>query len=278
MPKQLIELNSMISIPIKKNSDIEKIKRVCSHTVQILDELNQIVKPGISTLEIDEFVHERTIDLGAVPATLGYKGYPKSCCTSLNDVICHGIPASSEVLKEGDIVNIDITCKKYGFHGDSSRMWCVGSVSPEASKLCEVTRIALYEGIKAVKPGAKFGDIGASINKFIQESKCGFSIVREFTGHGIGKKFHEPPQILHIDEPGRGAEMKPGMVFTIEPMINTGDWKARISEEDGWRATTVDGGLSAQWEHTVVVTRQGVEILTLSERDQPFLSENKISL
>ena len=206
---------------------------------------------------------------GAMPSTLNYKGYPKSTCISINDVVCHGIPSPYTLLKDGDIVNIDVSAYKNGFHGDSSRMYLVGgeaACTPDALQLVEVTRRAMYAGIAEVKPGARVSDIGAAIQEFIKHSGLNYGIVREYTGHGVGREFHEPPQVLHFGRRGQGDILKPGMTFTIEPMINTGTHKTSLSPLDGWTVRTADGGLSAQWEHTVLVTDDSVEILTKSSR------------
>jgi methionyl aminopeptidase len=216
------------------------------------------VVPGVTTGDINRWVHEYTLAHGATPAPLNYRGYPKSVCTSVNDVVCHGIPDGT-VLKEGDILNIDVTSILDGYYGDSSRMFLIGEVPEEARNLVEVTRECLYLGIEQVKPDNTFGDIGHAIQKHAE--RHGYSVVRAFVGHGIGIQFHEPPNVLHYGEPGTGATLEPDMVFTIEPMINAGGYDVRVLE-DGWTAVTVDGSLSAQWEHTVRVTEDGVEILT----------------
>lgn len=242
--------------------------RAASHlTAQILDAVGEIVKPGVSTEEINTFVHKMTVDSGAVPAPLNYKGFPKSVCTSPNDVICHGIPSQYEVLKEGDIVNVDVTSILDGYHGDSSRMFFVGgrdACSSEAQELVDVARDSLAVGIAQVKPGGRIGDIGAAIASFIDATGKPFGIVREYTGHGLGQRFHEPPQVVHVARAGTGPEMKPGQTFTIEPMINVGTHKTQLSKVDGWTVRTADGKLSAQWEHTILVTENGCDILTAS--------------
>ena len=255
-------------IGIKTAEEVEKMKAASKITADILDAVSEIVKPGVTTEQINTFVHNMMTDRGAIPATLDYHGFPKSCCTSVNDVVCHGIPSPYESLKAGDIVNIDVTSIKNGYHGDSSRMYLVGgeeACSPEAVELVRVTKEALYRGIEAVQPGAKVGDIGAAIQEYIESLDKEYGIVREYTGHGIGAQFHEPPQILHFGRRGTGAVFKPGMTFTIEPMINLGTHKTTLSKLDGWTVRTVDGLLSAQWEHTVHVTESGVERLTASE-------------
>ncbi len=241
------------------------MRAACEVTRTVLDQVGSIIKPGISTQDIDEFVHRRITELGGVPSTLNYKGYPKSCCTSVNDVICHGIPNAFEILKAGDIINVDVTTYKNGFHGDSSRMYMVGgeeACSEDARELVAVTKDALNAGIAEVAPGKKIGDIGAAIQDFIRSTGKNFGIVREYTGHGVGREFHEAPQVVHVGRRGHGETMKPGMTFTIEPMINQGGYRTVLSKIDGWTVRTADGKLSAQWEHTVLVTPSGHEILT----------------
>lgn len=255
-------------IPIKSAAEIELMRESCRCTSQILDEVGPLIKPGITTEEINTFVHRRTGELGAVPSPLNYKGYPKSVCTSVNDVVCHGVPSPYVSLKEGDIINVDVTCYKNGFHGDSSRMYLVGgreACSAEAVKLVEVTLEALMTGVAQVAPGNHIGDIGAAIQAFIKATGGGYGIVREYTGHGLGREFHEPPQVVHLGRRGHGEVMRPGMTFTVEPMINLGTAKTVLSRMDGWTVRTADGKLSAQWEHTVLVTESGHEILTQSD-------------
>lgn len=236
-------------------------------TAQILDEVTEIVKPGTSTEAINSFAHRRMSEMGAKPATLGYHGFPKSVCTSVNDVVCHGIPSPYEVLQAGDIINIDITSIKEGYHGDASRMFLVGgesACSDEAIELVHHTKGALQAGIDAVKDGSRVGDIGAAIERFIAGTGKDYGIVREYTGHGLGRDFHEPPQIVHVGKDGTGPELRSGMTFTIEPMINLGTFKTKLSKVDGWTVRTADGKLSAQWEHTLLVTTDGAEKLTQS--------------
>ena len=255
----------MNKIPIKTAREIDLMRMSCQVTSQILDEVGAIVRPGMTTEEIDIFVHRRTLELGAKPSCLNYKGFPKSVCTSVNDVICHGIPGPFVILQSGDIINIDVTSYKNGFHGDASRMYFVGGESActkETITLVETTKRALYAGIAEVRPGAKIGDIGAAIQEFIASTGLGYGIVREYTGHGVGRDFHEAPQVIHVGRRGHGDTMRPGMTFTIEPMINAGTHKTVLSKLDGWTVRTADGALSAQWEHTVLVTSQGCEILT----------------
>lgn len=261
----------MSSIPIKTEAELEQMRSACAATVQILDAVGEIVQPGVTTEDIDRFVHKMMGELEAVPATLNYKGFPKSCCTSINDVICHGVPSQYVELKKGDIINIDVTSIKAEFFGDASRMYLVGgegACSAEALDLVRITREALYAGIREVAPGKNFGDIGAAIQAYIKSTGKGYGIVREYTGHGLGRKFHEPPQIIHVGTRGSGPKMKPGMTFTIEPMINAGTAKTVLSKVDGWTVRTADGGLSAQWEHTVCVTEDGVEIMTRAEGEE----------
>jgi methionyl aminopeptidase len=252
----------MSKIIIKTEQEIALIREACKITSSILDAVGEIVRPGISTEDINAFVHRMTLEAGAKPACLNYNGFPKSVCTSINDVICHGIPSPYERLKEGDIINIDVTSIYKGYYGDSSRMFLVGACSAEAIKLVEITKEALERGVAAVKPGGYVGDIGAAIESYIKSLDRPYGIVREYTGHGIGAAFHEPPQVLHFGKPRTGSLLHPGMVFTIEPMINLGDYKTTLSKLDGWTVRTADGSLSAQWEHTVLVTDDGVERLT----------------
>jgi methionyl aminopeptidase len=254
-------------IPRKTKREIELMRASCRLTSMILDAVGSIVKPGISTEEINAFVHKMTIDNGAVPSPLNYRGFTKSVCTSINDVICHGVPSPYVLLKAGDIINIDVTCLLDGFHGDSSRMYFVGgreSCSKEAQLLVDTTERAMMVGIEEVKPGKHIGDIGAAISAFIKGTGLNYGIVREYTGHGVGREFHESPQVVHIGKKGHGEEMLPGMTFTVEPMINAGTHKTVLSKVDGWTVRTADGALSAQWEHTVLVTDTGHEILTAS--------------
>jgi methionyl aminopeptidase len=243
---------------IKTEEQIDGIRKSCQLTRQILDELETWVEAGITTAEIDRWVHAYTLDHGATPAPLHYRGFPKSVCTSLNEVVCHGIP-EARTLRDGDILNIDVTSILDGYYGDSSRMWTIGEVSREARRLVEVTRECLDLGIEQVKPGNHLGDIGHAIQQHAEGH--GYSVVRRFVGHGTGVRFHEPPDVFHYGEPGTGIALLPNMVFTIEPMINAGGYEIRVLD-DGWTAVTADGSLSAQWEHTVRVTEEGVEVLT----------------
>jgi methionyl aminopeptidase len=220
------------------------------------------VRPGISTGEIDKLCHDYMVERGAIPATLGYRGYTKSSCTSVNHVVCHGIPGD-RVLVDGDIINIDVTVILDGWHGDSSRMYVAGEASTKAKLLMDVTYEAMMKGIAAIRPGATLGDIGHAIQVHVEKHR--FSVVRDFCGHGIGRHFHEPPNILHFGRPGEGPKLKPGMFFTVEPMVNAGRPEVKILD-DGWTAVTRDRSLSAQFEHMVAVTDNGVEIFTLSPK------------
>jgi methionyl aminopeptidase len=256
-------------IPKKTKAEIALMREACKLTARVLDEVGDIIKPGISTEDINTFVHTVITEAGGVPATLNYKGYPKSVCTSINDVVCHGIPSPYALLKEGDIINVDVTSIKNGFYGDASRMYFVGgrdACSAESRLLVDTTFEALWKGIHEVGPRKHIGDIGAAIQEYIAQTKRGYGIVREYTGHGIGREFHEAPQVLHIGKRGLGDVMSPGNTFTIEPMINGGTYKTVLSKVDGWTVRTADGELSAQWEHTVLVTEDGYEVLTLGER------------
>jgi methionyl aminopeptidase len=235
---------------------------------RILDEVAGIVRAGVPTAEIDRFVAKLTRDAGAESAPLGYgrPPFPGHCCTSVNDVVCHGIPNEEQVLEDGDIVNVDVTPLLAGYHGDSSRTFLVGDVSPKARQLAADTYRAMWLGIRAIRPGGRIGDVGHVIQSFAEAQ--GYSVVREFTGHGIGRAFHGPPTVLHYGSPGSGEQIVPGMSFTVEPMINLGHWKTQILD-DGWTAVTLDGSLSAQWEHTCLVTEDGVEVLTLAAGETP---------
>jgi len=249
----------MSKIIIKTPKEIERIRDCGALVAETLERSGELCKAGVTTQEIDDFVREFTLKNGAIPACLGYKGYPKTVCTSVNEVVTHGIPGAY-VLKDGDIINIDITSILNGYHADTSATFFVGKPKPNASELVETSRQCLYEGIKACeKPGARFSDIGAIISGITEEH--GFSVVRDYCGHGIGREFHEDPLVLHYRQTLPGPKIQPGMVFTIEPMINEGSYKTRTLS-DGWTAVTADGKLSAQWEHTIAITSHGVEILT----------------
>ena len=227
---------------------------------EVLDMIAPHVQPGVTTEELDKLCHDYIVGRDAIPAPLNYRGFPKSICTSINHVVCHGIPGQRKLL-DGDIVNIDVTVIVDGWHGDTSRMYCVGKVGVQAMKLIDVTYEAMMRGIEMVRPGATVGDIGHAIQAFAEKNR--FSVVRDFCGHGIGRIFHDTPSILHFGRPNTGPELKPGMFFTVEPMINAGRFDVKILE-DGWTAVTRDKKLSAQFEHTVGVTETGREIFTLS--------------
>ena len=239
----------------------EKTKVAGSIAAGALDEVNKIIKPGISTEQIDKLCYEYINDHGAYSAPLFYRGFPKSCCTSTNHVVCHGIP-SEKILKEGDIVNVDVTALKNGWHGDTSRTFKVGNVSVKAEKLIKATYESMMKAIEIVKDGIHLGDIGSTIQTYVE--KEGFSVVQDFCGHGIGETFHKEPNVLHYGEKGSGEKIKAGMIFTIEPMINYGNYETKTLN-DGWTAVTKDKSLSAQFEHTIGVTKDGCEIFTKSE-------------
>ena len=245
---------------IKNSTEIEKMRVAGNLASKVLLMIEEYVKPGISTEELDSICHNFIInDLDCIPAPLNYRGFPKSICTSINHQVCHGIP-DKRILKKQDIVNIDITVIKDGYHGDTSKMFYVGKPSIQAKRLVELTYDALKIGIRTVKPGATIGDIGHNIQHFAEKNHC--SIVREYCGHGIGKEFHEEPQILHYGKEGEGIKLKEGMTFTIEPMINFGKKEVKLLP-DNWTVVTKDHSLSAQWEHTILVTKNGYEVLTM---------------
>ncbi len=252
--------NAIMAPIIKTPEEIEKMRVACRLASEVLLMIAEHIKPGVTTGELDERCHDYIVnELGAVPAPLHYRGFPKSICTSVNHQVCHGIPGG-KTLRNGDILNIDITIIKDGFHGDTSQMFFVGQPSVLAKRLVETTYAALRTGIDKVAPGAQLGDIGYAIQSYAEQHNC--SVVREYCGHGIGRGFHEDPQVLHYGQPGTGVELKPGMTFTIEPMLNAGKRFVKTMA-DGWTVVTKDHSLSAQWEHTVLVTEQGREILTL---------------
>jgi len=248
-----------MAIQLKSAEDLAKMRVAGDLTRMVLDMIGDHVVAGVTTGELDRICHAYIVnDLDAIPAPLNYRGFPKSICTSVNHVVCHGIPGDKK-LKKGDIINIDVTVIKDGFHGDASRMFAVGEPSVLGQRLIDVTKESLRRGIAAVRPGGHLGDIGAVIQEYAESE--GFSIVREYCGHGIGRGFHEDPQILHYGTRGQGQEIMPGMTFTIEPMINAGRAQTRLLS-DGWTVVTKDHSLSAQWEHTLAVTNDRVEILT----------------
>ena len=263
-----------MSISIKNSEDIKKMRVAGKLASEVLDYITPFIKPNITTEEIDKICHDYMVnEQKTIPAPLnyappGHSPYPKSVCTSVNHQICHGIPGPKS-LKKGDVVNIDITVIKDGYHGDTSRMFYVGEPSIQAKRLCEITYQSMWLGIKEVKPGAHLGDIGHAIQTYAESN--GYSVVREFCGHGIGLVFHEEPQVLHYGQIGSGIELKPGMIFTIEPMINAGKRDIKMLP-DGWTVVTKDRSLSAQWEHTILVTDSSYEVLTVSQgTPKPFI-------
>lgn len=244
---------------IKSPSEIEAMRVTCLLAAKVLREAGKLVKPGVNTEEINELVHELIIKANAIPAPLNYRGFPKSVCTSINDVVCHGIPTKKDVLKEGDIINIDVTTIVDGFHGDTSRTYFVGQPNPTTKKLVEVTEECLRRGISVVKNGVRVRDIGGAIQDYAESFNYG--VVRDYVGHGVGREFHEAPQIPHYRSKGANPRLRTGMIFTIEPMINLGTYETFL-EGDGWTVRTADRKLSAQFEHTILVTDEGHEILT----------------
>lgn len=245
---------------IKTPEQIEGIRRSGVVNTGVLDLVEKEIHAGMSTAEIDKLVYDYTVAHGAVPAPLGYEGFPKSVCTSINEVVCHGIPSEMEILEEGDIINVDVSTILDGYYSDASRMFVIGKTTPEKEKLVRVAKECLQIGMEAAQPFGFVGDIGHAIEKHAK--KNGFSIVRDLCGHGVGLEFHEEPDVEHFGRKGTGMLLVPGMVFTIEPMVNMGDWRVFVDEEDGWTVVTEDELPSAQWEHTFVMTEHGLEILT----------------
>ena len=245
---------------IKTPEQIEGIRKSGMLNTAVLDRVAEKIAAGMSTAEIDKLVYDYTVEHGGIPACLGYEGFPKSVCTSINEVVCHGIPSEEEILEEGDIINVDCTTILNGYYADASRMFVIGRTTPQKQKLVDVARECLEIGMEAAKPFGFVGDIGNAIEKHAK--KNGFSVVRDLCGHGVGLEFHEEPDVEHFGKRGTGMLLVPGMVFTIEPMINMGTWEVFIDEEDGWTVVTEDEVPSAQWEHTFVVTDTGLEILT----------------
>lgn len=245
---------------IKTPEQIEGIRRSGKVNTGVLDLVAKEIHAGMSTAEIDKLVYDYTVDHDAIPAPLNYEGFPKSVCTSINEVVCHGIPSEEEILEEGDIINVDVSTILDGYYSDASRMFIIGKTSPEKEKLVRVTKECLEIGMKAAKPYGFVGDIGHAIERHAK--KNGFSVVRDLCGHGVGLEFHEEPEVLHFGRQGTGMLLVPGMVFTIEPMINMGTWKVFVDEEDGWTVVTDDELPSAQWEHTFLMTDHGLQILT----------------
>jgi methionyl aminopeptidase len=250
-----------MTISIKTPEDIEKMRIAGRLAAEVLEMIEPFVKPGVTTNELNQICHDYIVnEQKAIPAPLNYHGFPKSICTSVNQVVCHGIP-NDKALKNGDSINIDITVIKDGYHGDTSKMFAVGKVAPHVERLAEITQECMYKAIALVKPGAHLGDIGHVIQQHAEANH--YSVVREYCGHGIGLEFHEDPQVLHYGRPGTGVELREGMIFTIEPMINAGKRHVKLSKKDGWTVETVDRRLSAQWEHMILVTADGHEVLTL---------------
>lgn len=245
---------------IKTPEQIEKIKASAQVNIAVLDYVAEHIKEGVTTEDIDRWVYEETTRRGAIPAPLNYEGFPKSVCTSIDEVVCHGIPDPKRILKNGDIINVDCSTILNGYYSDSSRMFCIGDVSPEKKRLVEIARQSLEVGLKEVKPWNFLGDMGSAIHDFVREN--GYSVVREIGGHGIGLEFHEEPWVSYVSEKGTEMLMVPGMMFTIEPMINEGTPEFFVDEDNGWTVYTLDDGLSAQIEYMVLVTEKGVEVLT----------------
>lgn len=261
-------MNENMNVTIKTSEEIEKMRVAGRLAAEVLQMIGQHVVEGVTTEELDRICHEYIVnEQQAIPAPLNYRGFPKSICTSVNHQVCHGIPGPKK-LKNGDIINIDVTVIKDGYHGDTSKMFIVGTPTVLAKRLVELTQRCLYEGIRLVRPGTRLGDIGHAIQTMAEAER--FTVVREYCGHGIGATFHEDPQVLHYGKPGDGFELKQGMTFTIEPMINAGKRHVKLLGDD-WTVVTKDRSLSAQWEHTLLVTADGVEILTLRDDEQyPF--------
>jgi methionyl aminopeptidase len=253
----------MAKILIKTKEQIEGIRKSSRLAANTLKYITDYVKEGVSTKYLDQRIEEFMRDNGAIPATLNYNGYPASSCISLNEVVCHGIPSEKIILKEGDILNIDVTTILNGFYGDTSKMFAIGEISDDAKKIISVAKKSLEIGIEQCRPENYFGNIGYEIGQYAKAEGCG--VVYEFCGHGVGIRFHEPPEIQHIADKNSGPKMKPGMTFTIEPMINLGKARTKIDRKDGWTARTIDGKLSAQFEHTLLITDDGFEILTLPD-------------
>ncbi len=254
-----------MTVSIKTPEEIEKMRIAGRMAAEVLELIEEYVKPGVTTAELDRVCHNHITQVQkAIPACLNYKGFPKSICTSVNQVICHGIPSEKKVLKNGDIINIDVTVIYDGYHGDTSKMYFVGTPAAHAERLVKVTQECLYKGIELVHPGTRLGDIGYAIQQHAQKNY--YSVVKEYCGHGIGTVFHEEPQVLHYGRPDTGMELCEGMTFTIEPMINAGKPHIKL-KSDGWTVETRDRSLSAQWEHTLAVTKDGVEVLTARKEE-----------
>ncbi len=263
-----------MAVEIKSPREIELMRNVCRLAAETLLHVGEKIRVGMTTDDIDRIVHEHTLTQGARPAPLNYKGFPKSVCTSVNEIVCHGIPDRT-VLRNGDIVNVDVTHIFEGFHGDTSATFYIGTPGPDARHVVEVARQSLDVGVAQVRDGARLGDIGAAIQEYVEGQGC--SVVRDFVGHGIGRKFHDAPQVKHYGKRGSGDRLRAGMTFTIEPMVNLGGWEVEVDPDDQWTVRTADRSLSAQFEHTVLVTREGYEVLT--RRTRPLRnSENVVAL
>ncbi|MCP5343638.1 MAG: type I methionyl aminopeptidase [Pseudomonadales bacterium] len=255
----------MAELTLKTPAELQLMREAGRLLASVFDHLDKLIAPGISTMEINDLAERYIVEqLQARPASKGQYGYPYTLNTSVNHVVCHGVPTTQQTLKAGDIVNVDITLEKGGFIADSSKMYMIGDVSPLARRLVDKTYEAMWEGIRAVRPGATLGDIGSAIQRYAERN--GYSVVREYCGHGIGREMHEDPQVLHFGQPGKGLALQEGMTFTIEPMINQGRAKVK-TKKDGWTVVTADKKLSAQWEHTVAVTAEGFEVLTLRKEE-----------
>jgi methionyl aminopeptidase len=255
-------------VTIKSEREIEKMRHAGRVAAECLTDMMKLVKAGVTPLEVDKACHEWTVSRGHIPAPLNYMGFPKSLCISVNDVVCHGIP-DRRAFKDGDIVNLDVTPIVDGFHGDTNATVMVGNVKPEIKKLVAVTQLSMWEGIRQVKPGATLGDIGYAVQKCAESA--GYSVVLEYCGHGTGRVFHEDPSVSHVGRPGQGMKVREGMTFTIEPMINLGKRHVFL-EDDEWTVRTKDGSVSAQFEHTILVTPTGYEVLTLRAGEKPITS------
>ncbi len=256
-----------MTIQLRSADDIAKMRVAGRLAAEVLELIGQYVVPGVSTEELDKICHDHIVDVQkGIPACLGYRGFPKSVCTSVNHVVCHGIPSEKKTLKNGDIINIDVTVIKEGWYGDTSKMYTVGDVAPHAQRLIDISQECLYKAIDMVKPGVRLGDIGHVIQTHAEANY--YSVVRDYCGHGIGMEFHEEPQVLHYGKPNTGLVLEEGMTFTIEPMVNAGKYSTKI-KSDGWTVETRDGRLSSQWEHTMVVTSTGVEVLT-ARHEEPY--------
>lgn len=254
-----------MQVSIKTPEEIEKMRVAGRLASEVLEMIGEHIKPGVTTEELDHICHDYIVNVqGCIPAPLNYKGFPKSVCISVNHVVCHGIPTEKKNLKSGDILNIDVTVIKDEYHGDTSKMYVVGEPKPGSERLIQVTQECLYKGIELVRPGIQLGDIGHVIQQHAEKNR--YSVVREYCGHGIGRVFHEEPQVMHYGSPGTGLELKEGMTFTIEPMINQGKQHCKLLP-DGWTVVTKDHKLSAQWEHTILVTADGYDVLTLRQEE-----------